>query len=61
MSQRALLLMVVVLASVVVGLVAGILEFAGVGKVVTAVKYGGGACGVAMLIGLAAVTWLMSS
>ncbi|MFI0979438.1 hypothetical protein ACH4SP_20870 [Streptomyces sp. NPDC021093] len=61
MSQRALLLVVVVLAAVVVGFMAGIIEFAGSKNVVTAVKYGGGACGAAVLIGLAAVTWLKSS
>ncbi|MEU5482825.1 hypothetical protein [Streptomyces mirabilis] len=61
MPQRALLLTVVVLASVVVGLVAGIIEYAGARKIITAVKYGGGACGAAMLIGLATATWLMSS
>ncbi|WP_028813058.1 hypothetical protein [Streptomyces flavidovirens] len=61
MPHRALLLAVVILASTVVGLVAGILEYASAGKVVTAVKYGGGACGAAVLIGLATATWLMSS
>lgn len=61
MADRALLLAVVVLASVVVGLVAGIVEYASAGRVSAAVKYGGGACGGAVLIGLATATWLMSS
>ncbi|GAA3391411.1 MULTISPECIES: hypothetical protein [Streptomyces] len=61
MSQRALLLVVVVLASVVVGLVAGILEFMGAGEVVTAIQNGGAACGATVLIGLAVVSWLRPS
>ncbi|WP_353941167.1 hypothetical protein ABII15_05665 [Streptomyces sp. HUAS MG91] len=61
MQHRKLLLAVIVLVSVVVGLVAGILEYADAGQLIGAIKYGGGACGATMLIGLATVTWLRTS
>ncbi|MGX5188245.1 hypothetical protein ACWKT5_37510 [Streptomyces avermitilis] len=61
MQHKALLFALVVLASVIVGLLAGILQFADGGQVVGAVRSGGVAFGVAMGLGMATITWLKTS
>ncbi|MFE5030038.1 hypothetical protein ACFRAO_43835 [Streptomyces sp. NPDC056656] len=57
-QKKLLILSVIVLASVVVGLVAGMVEYADAGRLPAAVKYGGGAFTGSVLLGLAMGTWL---
>ncbi|WP_055548662.1 hypothetical protein [Streptomyces sp. NBRC 110028] len=61
MQHKTLLFMLVVQASVIVGLLAGIIQFADEGQMVGAIKYGGVAFAGAMGLGISAVTWLKSS
>ncbi|WP_221354897.1 hypothetical protein [Streptomyces beigongshangae] len=61
MQYKALLFVLVVQASVIVGLLAGILQFAEVGQLVGAVRSGGAAFGGAMVLGMASITWLWTS
>ena len=61
MRHKKLLFALVVLAAVIVGLLAGIIEYADEGQMVGAVKYGGSAFGGAMVVGLMTVAWLKPS
>ncbi len=61
MLHKELLFTLVVLVSVIVGLLAGILEFAEGGRPLGAVKSGGVAFGVALGLGVATVTWMVTS
>ncbi|MET9119848.1 hypothetical protein [Streptomyces sp. NPDC004528] len=61
MQYKALLFALVVLASVIVGLLAGIVQFADGGQVVDSVRSGGVAFGVSMGLGMATITWLKTS
>ncbi|MEU9617788.1 MULTISPECIES: hypothetical protein [unclassified Streptomyces] len=56
MQYKMLVLTVLVLASVIVGLLAGILQFAGGGRIVGAVQGGAMAFGVSLTLGLGVVS-----
>ncbi|MFJ9647478.1 hypothetical protein [Streptomyces sp. NPDC101206] len=61
MRQKTLLFMLVVQASVIAGMLAGIIQFADGGQLMGAIKYGGVAFGGAMGLGLSAIAWLKPS
>lgn len=60
-QHKTLLFMLVVQASTIVGLLAGIIQFADGGQTIGAIKYGGVAFAGAMGLGISAITWLKPS
>ncbi|MER7109304.1 hypothetical protein [Streptomyces sp. NPDC000229] len=61
MQYRTLLFVLVVQGAVIVGMLAGIIQFADGGQLMGAIKYGGVAFAGAMGLGISAVTWLKPS
>ncbi|MER5962795.1 hypothetical protein [Streptomyces sp. NPDC002057] len=61
MQHRTLLFMTIVQTSMIIGLLAGIIQFADEGQLVGAIKYGGLGFGGAMGLGISAITWLKQS
>ncbi|MER5782826.1 hypothetical protein ABT104_14055 [Streptomyces mobaraensis] len=61
MQHKTLLFILVVQASMIVALVAGIVQFADGGQLMGAIKYGGVAFAGAMGLGISAITWLKQS
>ncbi|MFD3465696.1 hypothetical protein ACFWWM_04895 [Streptomyces sp. NPDC058682] len=60
-QHRSLLFILVIQAAVIVGLLAGIIQFADGGQLMGAIKYGGVAFAGAMGLGISTVTWLRPS
>lgn len=61
MQHRTLLFIMVVQTAMIIGLLAGIIQFADGGQLMGAIKYGGVAFAGAMGLGISAVTWLKAS